>query len=275
MAAAVVAQGKPLVIQTIYPRSPASEVLRAAGVPVHRDIDRACAVLAGLVENPSSGLAEPLPPPAPPVTDASYDAARTLFGGAGVDFPAAARVTNAAELETALQRLGYPVVLKATGRLHKSEDGGVVVGLGDRQTVRAAYDDLVARLAPLAVSVEAMADASTGVELIVGAVRDPRFGSVVTVGLGGTLTEVLDDTASAIAPVSPDAARELVLSLRGAPILLGARGRAPADLDAVAAVVARVSFLAAAHPELVELEVNPLLAGPGGALALDARVVLG
>jgi acyl-CoA synthetase (NDP forming) len=275
MAADVVAQQKPLVVQTIYPNSPASGVLRAAGIPVHRDVDRACAVLAGLVENHGTGLAGALPPAAQPVTGTSYDAARSLFSDAGVDFPAAATVTDAVGLESALQRLGFPVVLKATGRVHKSEHGGVVVGLGDRDAVRSAYDDLIARLGPPAVSVETMVDVSTGVELIVGAVRDPRFGPVVTVGLGGIFTEVLGDTASAIAPISADAARELLLSLRGAPLLLGARGRRPADLDAVAEVVARVSVLAAAHPELVELELNPLLAGPAGALALDARVVLG
>ena len=79
MADAVAAQGKPLVVQTIYPESPASQVLRAVGIPVHRDVDRACAVLAGLVEPATAGLAEELPVPAPPVTDTSYDAARALF----------------------------------------------------------------------------------------------------------------------------------------------------------------------------------------------------
>jgi acyl-CoA synthetase (NDP forming) len=275
IADAVGAQGKPLVVQTIYPESPASRVLRAAGIPVHRHVDRACAVLAGLVEPATAGLAEELPPPASPVTDTSYDEARALFAAFGVDFPTAVSVTDDTGLEAALDVVPFPVVLKATGRLHKSDGGGVVVGLADPSAARAAYDDLVARLAPPAVSVEAMADVVTGVELLVGGVRDPRFGPVVTVGLGGILTEVLGDTACAIAPVSVEAARDLLLSLRGAPVLLGARGRAPVDLDALAAVVARVSTLAAAHPELVELELNPLLAGPAGALALDARVVLG
>jgi acyl-CoA synthetase (NDP forming) len=277
MADAVTGQGKPLVVQTIYPDSPASQVLRASGIPVHRDVDRACTVLAGLVERATAGLAEDLPVPAPPVTGTSYDAARELFGMSGVAFPVAVSVTDAAGLEAALQTpgLGFPLVLKATGRLHKSEGGGVVVGLADRDMVRAAYADLVTRLAPETVSVEAMADLAGGVELIVGSVRDPKFGSVVMVGLGGMFTEVLGDTACAIAPVSVDAARELLLSLRGAPVLLGARGRAPVDLAALAEVVARVSRLAAAHPELVELELNPVLAGPAGVLALDARVVLG
>ena len=271
----VAAQGKPLVVQTIYPDSPASRVLRAVGIPVHRDVDRACTVLAGLVEPATSGLAEELPVPAPPVTDTSYPAARALFADGEIAFPAAVSVTDAAGLEAALDALRFPVVLKATGRLHKSEGGGVVVGLADRHEVRAAYADLVARLSPPAVSVEAMADLADGVELIVGSVRDPKFGPVVMVGLGGVLTEVLGDTACAIAPVAADAARELLLSLRGAPVLLGSRGRASVDLDALAEVVARVSRLAAAHPELVELELNPVLAGPAGVVALDARVVLG
>jgi acyl-CoA synthetase (NDP forming) len=275
MADAVAAQAKPLVVQTIYPHSPASELLRAVGIPVHRDVDRACTVLAGLVEPATAGLGEELPPPAPPVSDTSYDAARELFTGCGIAFPAAVPVTDTAGLESALEAVGLPVVLKATGRLHKSEDGGVVVGLTDPDQVRAAYADLVARLAPPAVSVEAMADLTDGVELIVGSVRDPKFGAVVMVGLGGVFAEVLGDTACAIAPVSVDAARDLLLSLRGAAVLRGARGRAPVDLTALAEVVARVSRLAAAHPELVELELNPVLAGPEGTLALDARIVAG
>ena len=276
MADAVAAQGKPLVVQTIYPESPASQVLRAVGIPVHRDVDRACTVLAGLVEPATAGLAEELPVAAPPRHR------HVVRRGAG-----AVRATPASPSRPPCRSptppgwrprsrpLAFPLVLKATGRLHKSEGGGVVVGLADRDEVRAAYADLVTRLAPPAVSVEAMADLADGVELIVGSVRDPKFGPVVMVGLGGVFTEVLGDTACAIAPVSVDAARELLLSLQGAPVLLGARGRAPVDLDALAEVVARVSRLAAAHPELVELELNPVLAGPAGVLALDARVVLG
>ena len=274
MAEAVTAHGKPLVVQTIYPDSPASRLLRGSGIPVHRDVDRACAVMAGLVEPVSAGLAEELPASAPPVTDTSYAAARALFAEVGIAFPASASVADAAGFEAALADLRFPVVLKAEGRLHKSEGGGVVLGVVGRDAARAAYDDLVARLAPPAVSVEEMANHDDGVELIVGSVRDPKFGAVVMVGLGGIFTEVLRDTACAIAPVSVGAARELLLSLLGAPVLLGARGRAPVALDALAEVVAHVSCLAAAHPELVELELNPVLASPAGVLALDARIVL-
>lgn len=272
----VAAHDKPLVVQTVDPQSAASSVLRAHGVPVHRDVDRAAAVLAGLVAAPTIGLAGDLPPAARPVTDTSYPAARALFAQAGIAFPVARTVTDAPGLEAAMASPGmsFPVVLKAIGRVHKSDGGGVVLGLRDRAETLEAYVDLVARLAPPAVSVEAMVDSADGVEVIVGAVRDPRFGPVVLVGLGGVLAEVLDDSGCALAPVSTDAARELLLSLRGAPALTGARGRPPVDLAALAEVVARVSRVAATHPELTELELNPVLARPDGVVALDARVVL-
>ncbi len=120
-----------------------------------------------------------------------------------------------------------------------------------------------------------MADLSGGVELIVGCVRDRTFGPVVMVGLGGIHAEVLADTACALAPLDVEQARRLVLSLRGAPLLTGARGRTPVDVEALAGAISTVSCVAARHPELAELEINPLLAGATGALALDARVVLG
>jgi hypothetical protein len=130
-----------------------------------------------------------------------------------------------------------------------------------------------ARLAPPALSVEAMAPLADGVELIAGARWDARFGPVVLVGLGGVHTETFGDVRLALAPLDAESAEALLRSLRSAPLLLGARGRAPVDLAAAAEAVAALSRVAAAHPELAELEVNPLLATPAGAVALDARGV--
>lgn len=274
MALVVRRQAKPVVVQTIHPRGPTAQALRAAGIPVHRDIDRAAAVLAGLADLPCAQDDLTLPPPAPPVTDTSYEGARRLFTAAGVSFPPARTVTDEASLDSACAAIGPPLVLKALGRAHKSDGGGVVVGLRSEEEARTAYADIVGRLHPPAVSVEFMLDTSDGVEVIVGCVRDRRFGPVVLVGLGGVFTEVLDDTAVALAPVSPAGARRMLLSLRMAPLLLGARGREPVDLVALATTVARVSEVAAAHPDLAELELNPVHAGTGGAVALDARLVL-
>ena len=242
---------------------------------MHRDVDRAAAVLSRLVERPAIDEELPfLPAPATPVGDTSYHHARQLFDDAGVRFAPARTVLSQAELDAVLAsgELGFPVVLKALGRQHKSDDGGVVLGLSDADEVRAAYATLNDRLAPPSVSVESMVDTSRGVEVIVGCVQDPRFGPVLMVGLGGVYAELLDDTALAIAPVTEAGARTLLLSLRGAPLLLGARGREPVDLEALSCVVSRVSGLAAAHPELIELELNPVHAGPTGAVALDVRI---
>ena len=268
------AQAKPVVVQTIHPRGPTAQALRGGGIPVHRHTDRAAAVLAGLADlaGPEDDLT--LPPAGPAVADLSYDGARRLFVAANVSFPPARTVADEAGLDAAVATIGPPLVLKALGRVHKSDDGGVVVGLRTTETARAAYADLCARLRPPAVSVEAMVDTGDGVEVIVGCLQDRRFGPVVMVGLGGVAAEVLADTAVALAPVSPASARRLLLSLRMAPLLLGHRGREPVDLDALATTVSRVSAVAAAHPELAQLELNPVLAQPSGAVALDARVVL-
>ena len=274
MAAAITAGSTPVVVHTIFPHGPSAQALRAAGIPVHRDVDRCCDVLAGLVARAPADPVDPAHDAAPPVTDDSYVASRALFAAAGLSFPAALTVHGRDELDDAFAATGFPVVLKALGSLHKSDAGGVVLGLRDAPTALAAYDEMVGRLHPPAVSVEAMADLSDGVEVIAGCVRDRTFGPVLMVGLGGVHAEVLADTACALAPVGPDVARRLLLSLRGAALLRGARGRPPVDLDALAAAVSAVSVVAARHPELAELEVNPLLATPRGALALDARVVL-
>lgn len=105
--------------------------------------------------------------------------------------------------------------------------------------------------------------------------HDPRFGPVAMVGLGGVLTETLRDVAFALAPVPARRAEELLRGLRSAALLAGVRGRPAVDVAAAAAVIERITTVAAAHPEIAELEVNPLLVRPDGALALDARAVLG
>jgi len=274
IAAAAQAQHKPVVVHTIFPTGPTATFLREAGIPVHRDVDRACAVLAGLEEHALAPYDEE-PEAAPPVTDSSYAAARELFADAGIAFPASCTVSSRDELGRAMATTGFPLVLKALGQVHKSDARGVVLDLRDEPTTVAAYDDLMGRLAPPAVSVEAMAELDDAVELIVGCVRDRTFGPVLMVGLGGIHAEVLADTACALAPVGADQARRLVSSLRGARLLTGARGRPPADLDALVAAVVAVSRIAAEHPEIAELEINPMLAAPSGVLALDARVVLG
>lgn len=120
-----------------------------------------------------------------------------------------------------------------------------------------------------------MADLEAGVELIVGTTHDHQLGPVALVGLGGVFTEVLRDVSLALAPLTESTALACLRRLRGYPLLTGARGRAPLDLDAAAQALVAVSRFGAEHPELEAVEINPLLVRPRGVLALDARIVLG
>jgi acyl-CoA synthetase (NDP forming) len=173
----------------------------------------------------------------------------------------------------AAAEVGYPVVLKALGLLHKSDSGGVRVGLADADALAAAWSDMERRLSPPEYSVEAMAPVADGIELIVGARRDPRFGPVALVGLGGIYAELLGDVGVALAPLDRGEAMRLLESLQGAALLEGARGRAAVDVGAAADAAVALSRLAAARPDIAEIEVNPLLVTPEGALALDARII--
>jgi acetyltransferase len=113
-----------------------------------------------------------------------------------------------------------------------------------------------------------------GIETLVGAFRDDQFGPVVTVGLGGIFTEALDDVAFRVAPIDEQEARAMIGELRSRRLFEGVRGRPPADLDALARVIAAVSVLAADRPEIAELDLNPVFALDRGAAVADARIVL-
>jgi acyl-CoA synthetase (NDP forming) len=260
----------------MYPRSPALVELRKAGVPVYREIEAAAWALARLAdqaEQTPRGVPD-LPPPADASPADDYWSARELLSAAGIPFPPAQRVLGSSEAREAASELGYPVVVKALGLLHKSDAGGVALGIEDEEELEAA----LARMATLSAegySVERMAPVEDGAELIVGCRRDLRFGPIVLAGLGGIYAELLDDTVVALAPVDTAQAEELIRSLRGAPMLTGARGRSPLDVAAAAEVLAALSRLAAERPDLAEVEINPLLVTPTGALALDARAVSG
>jgi hypothetical protein len=150
-------------------------------------------------------------------------------------------------------------VLKSLAHEHKSQAGGVVLGIADAEELAAAFD--------AHGSVEVMAPLQNGVELIVGVRRDPRFGPLLLVGLGGVHTELLRDVAVALAPVEPDEAALLLRTLRAAPLLEGL------DVAAAARAASALSHLAARAPWLGELEINPLLVTRDGVLGLDARLV--
>ncbi len=275
MGAAVTATGRPLVAQTMYPHGPAAHALRRAGVPVYESVEQAARALAVLAER-GAWVQEPIPelgPPEAPAAGEGYLAARSLLANAGIRFVAHHEVTGVEEGVQAGLQLGYPVVLKALGQTHKSDAGGVILNIANEGQLRAAWAQVQAALSPERCTVEQMAPLTEGVELLIGSRWDPRFGPVALAGSGGLYAEILRDTAVRLAPVTEAEAEAMVRALRIAPLLTGARGRAPLDIAAAAGALAALSRVAAAHAELAELEINPLLVTRSEAIALDARLV--
>ena len=234
--------GSPVVAHSMYAPDSSGAALRATGLAVFERTEQAVRALRALVtvaEERSAPAPLPLPAAASPLAGAvGYVEARALLVEAGLPYPDGAVARDAAGAVAIADRLGlYPATLKAVdpALVHKSDRGGVRVGLPDAASLHAAALEMERVLAPERLFVERTAIVADGVELIVGARQDARFGPVVLVGLGGTLVEVLGDTALALAPLDSAAAGKLLASLRGAPLLHGVRGRAAVDLDAAAA----------------------------------------
>lgn len=264
--------GTGLAVASLYPQEPALAAIAATGVPV-TDFpeDAARALLMAMAPPPVPGLL-PLPPALPPQTASDYFDARATFAAADVTFPAAKRTTTRDQALQAAAEIGYPVALKALAGLHKSEGGGVRLNLRDASTLAAAFEAMAPLAAP-AYSVEAMVDLSGGLEVLIGTLQDASFGPIIVVGAGGTLTEVLQDTVVALAPIDEERALALLRKLRMAPLLDGFRGKPALDLGALSATIAAVSRVAAARPDILEAELNPVFALPCGSVAVDARIV--
>ncbi|MBT6119476.1 MAG: acetate--CoA ligase family protein, partial [Rhodospirillaceae bacterium] len=174
-----------------------------------------------------------------------------------------------------VEELGYPIVLKTAmpGIHHKSDQGGVKLGLTNRQAVVEAYSDLVARLGSH-VTVSPMAAGTDAVEMALGVIDDAQFGPLILIAAGGIFMELLGDRRLLLPPFGRAEALAAIDGLRIRPMLDGARGRPKADVEGLADAAARLSVLAATlGSAIAELDVNPLRVGPEGCLALDALVV--
>ncbi len=206
---------------------------------------------------------------------------KRMLAAAGIPAAIPEFAASADEAAAAAVRIGFPVVLKVHSPevSHKSEVGGVALNLRTESEVRDAFErirrGLAARIPGANFDgVAVQPQARPGVELIAGISRDERFGPLVVVGLGGIFVEVLHDTAMRLAPIDRRAARAMLDELRGAPLLHGARGARPADLDAIADVLVRLSELAARRDDLIEMDLNPIVAYEQGLAVLDARILL-
>jgi len=276
----------------------AADVLREAGIPNYFDPARAIGSLDALTVQREIQAREYQ---APTEFDVDREAAREILEGAadrgatrlgveamdlldayGIPTPNGDVVDDPADARRVADDIDGDVVMKIVSPdiLHKSDIGGVKVGVSD-EDVADAYEDLVTRAKNyqpdatiLGVQVQEMVDVDAGTETILGMNRDPQFGPLLLFGLGGIFVEILEDTSVRVAPVSDREAGEMIDELDSAPLLRGARGRDPADEDAITESVQRLSQLVTDFPAILELDVNPLLATSDGATALDVRLTI-
>lgn len=207
--------------------------------------------------------------------------AKELLTKAGIPVVEAKLARSKKEAVVISKEMGFPVVLKISSPdvVHKSDAGGVKLGLANAAQVGKAYDQIMTSIEQAypeaqieGVSVQRMAPA--GVEVIVGMSKDPQFGPVLMFGLGGILVEVLKDVSFRIVPVTQRDAHEMIREIKGYPILQGYRGQKPASIPALEQLIVKVSDFVEKNPQIRELDLNPVFAYPDGAVAVDARIIL-
>jgi acyl-CoA synthetase (NDP forming) len=258
--------------------------LRSSGVPVLEDVTSGLRAFLHLFERrdarrlPSLALPDPVPRETvlrwreALAAGEGLGEARALkmLADYGVPVARTAAATGLQGVLAAAGRLGYPVALKTAAASHKTEDGGVTLGIRDEVVLAAAYREMSSRLGP-SVTVQEMVE--PGVEMALGVVHDPQFGPLVMVAAGGVLIETLGDRRLALPPLDEARASKLIDRLEARALLDGVRGAPPADVNALARTLSRLSLLARDLGDLIgALDVNPVIVGPSGCVAVDALV---
>jgi acyl-CoA synthetase (NDP forming)/GNAT superfamily N-acetyltransferase len=229
-------------------------------LPDIQEADAAAVIKQSLAENPEGGWLDPL-------------SVECLLAAYGVHCLPSRLVTSARAAGKAALELGMPVALKAVGPelVHKSDIGGVRLGLRSEGSVRKAYAAMQKAVGKKMWGALIQPMAPPGVETMVGVTADPSFGPLVTFGLGGLWADLIGDQAFRVVPLTDVDAAELVTGVRMSPLLEGYRGSPPCDVDALIDLLLRVGQLADHHPELVALRLNPVVALPSGLAVLDAK----
>jgi len=192
-----------------------------------------------------------------------------LLDAAGITRAGEAVVASAEDAVSAAQKLGFPVVMKVVGPVHKSDVGGVVLNVKNAETVASEFNRMIKIKDTTAILIQPML---SGVELFVGAKREDKFGHMVLCGLGGIFIEVLKDVNAGLAPISTDEALSMIQRLKSYKILQGVRGQEPVNEQHFAEMVSRVSALVKVAPEIFEMDLNPLLGRKEKVVAVDARI---
>ncbi len=258
----------------------------AAGVPVFTEIGRATECLTAAIQGRHKPEKTPeihpvdLPPEMGNILSAAHGAqdehfSKKLLGACGIPTVREAVAGTAKEAAGISAELGYPVVMKGLlpGNVHKTEMGLVRLGVADGKSVLETFEELTGAMENRG-SVLIQRQISGRVELILGLLRDPQFGACVMFGAGGISAELFEDTVFAVAPLTMKEALGMIDSIRGQKLLNGFRGSRPVDREALARIIIRLGEIGLAIPEITEIDLNPLIWGEDGVIAVDATVVL-
>jgi acetyltransferase len=294
--------GKPIAVHTSFAHSPfrSMEILNENGVLLTPSSERAAQCLAAMAKfatrREKLALARPLP-----AIPADSAAARTLIESVrqasrknfletearkllslyGIPLLPATLAKTPDEAVVAAASVGFPVALKIVSPeiIHKSDAGGILLNLADEKTVREGYAKVIANAGRVSspdriIGVLVAPMAPKGQECIIGMIRNPQFGAVLMFGLGGIFVEVLKDVAFRIIPPTDVDLEEMIHEIKGYPLLAGVRGQQPRDVGVLKEILRRVAQLAADHPEIQEVDINPVIVHEKGASVVDARVII-
>lgn len=264
----------PVVVHSMSVGSVAVERMRQHGIPTYSNIESAMNAIA----HASHAAKWPGRTVAAGTVDSTeieegYWAARSVLSQLGIDLPRGVRISCKDDIAIATQGLAFPVVLKAGWLQHKSEHGGVKLGIASISALEEEYDSMHSRLGDGEYVVEEQDIRPDSVEVLVGGRVDRDFGPLIVVGAGGVETELRRDIAVELAPVDHSTAVEMIDRLECLPLLEGWRGKPRTDIDALLNVVVSVSETIATRANLSEIEVNPIRVSPQGALAVDALLI--
>ena len=294
---------KPLFVHTSFARDPIKslDILKAAGVPVIESSERTAQCLSALMQfsinqkkisqmHIPTGVAKESPNVKKlfkKVRDEKRfnlleTESRDLLTEYGISLPEAILANNSDKAVEAGNKIGYPLAMKVVSPdiIHKSDAGGIKLGLKDENNIKAAFEEIVKNAENVTTKKKILGTlispmATKGQECIIGMIRDAQFGPVIMFGLGGIFVEVLKDVSFRVAPLAAEDIDEMVKEIKGYKILTGIRGEKPKDIEAIKGILTKLSEIAIDNPEIKEIDLNPVIVHEKGASIVDSRVILG
>jgi acetyltransferase len=293
---------KPLFVNTSFARGAIKslDILKSAGIPVMESSQRSSRCLSDLMKFSVNRkkisrmkITRPRQQDRPGVREIFANAiredrtnlleteSREILQGYGLPLPAAALMGNIDAVSQATAKIAYPLAMKVVSPdiIHKSDAGGIKLNLKNEAEVQEAFEEIMANAGKVTTRDRVLGTlispmAAQGQECIIGMIRDPQFGPVVMFGLGGIFVEVLKDVSFRVAPLADEDIDEMIKEIKGYKVLTGTRGEKPKDIDAIRQIIARLSDIAIDNPEIIELDLNPVIVHAKGASIVDSRMII-